>query len=190
VDNRLLRQFIVFSVDLAEVLQSVPLDPRVRWATSADKRALLALGLREAKTEMLLNASRIAVLEEGGRLVARNSYWRNEFPGDSGLKVRISADAIAVTDGFVDPCHRGCRHIAALKAFAANEYLAAGYRRMVSLVRLRNTASLHAHRNVGALPVFRIILLRGRSQPLAIWANGRLSVRRHSPADRRPVSIP
>ena len=173
VDNGFLRQFIVFSGELADVVDSVPLDPRVRWATMADKEALVALGFREAKTELFLKAGRIALLEENGNLVARNCYWLNDFLSGNDLQLKLSADTVAVSDSFVDPRYRGRRYIVALKAFAAREYLAAGYRRMVSVVRLRNTASIRAHRYAGARPIFRVVILRGPLQFRAIWAKRR-----------------
>jgi hypothetical protein len=43
LDNSVLRQYVFYSTDLAELAQAAAPDPRIRWATEADKAALTTL---------------------------------------------------------------------------------------------------------------------------------------------------
>lgn len=195
LDNGVVRQFVVFSADLAEAAGAAPPDPRIRWAGEADREALIRSGLgAEVVDAALGGGGRIAILEEpvlqgDGRLVARNCYWTGDV-GAGGLTYGLPADAVFASDGFVEPGFRGQRHLAAIKAFAARALLAAGYRRMVSASRWRNTASTRAHGNAAARPLMRLVVLRGPFRLRAVWAGGRVFLGRPSAERRMLVRIP
>jgi hypothetical protein len=138
-DNSVLRQYVIYWADLA--LTRFGLDGRL--IHSAFERD-----------------GRIAVLEDEGRIVAVNFYWIDQI-SDGVLTIDFPVDAVLASDGFVDPAFRGSRYLAAIKAFAAREFVASGYRGMVSFSRWRNVSSKRAHRHARARPLFRIVILRG-----------------------------
>ena len=181
LDNGFVRQSVVFSADLLKTADARPPDPRIRWTTEADKEALVRFGLRSQSVEACFKGGgRIAVLEDNGRLVARNCYWTHALSGGGGVMYDFPADAVMASDGFVSPGFRGQRYLAGIKAFAAQQFLADGYRRMLSVSRWRNAASIKAHGQVHALPLFRIVMVRGPFGIRAIWANDGISFARWS----------
>lgn len=189
-DNGIVRQFVVFSADLADIAAAKPPDPRVRWAREADRDRLIDAGLGAHLVAACPNGGpRIAILEEKGRLVAWNCYWTNPINA-GGLIYKPPADAVMATDGFVVPEFRGRRRLAAVKAFAARAFLEAGYRRMVSWSRWRNVASTRAHAHVGAHPMLRIVMIRGPYRLRAVWAGKRFSFGRLVKENRKVVNLP
>jgi hypothetical protein len=189
LDNSVLRQYVVFSGDLAEMAEVAAADSRIRWATDADRDALIRYGL-DARLihNSFKSGGRIAVLQDYGRVIAANCYWTHAI-SDGVFTFGCPADAVMASNAFVEPAFRGLRYLAAIKAFAAREFLAIGYRRMVSFSRWRNVASIRAHRYARAHPLFRIIILRGPSQIRLVWTNDSLSIGRWSTANRKFIVI-
>jgi hypothetical protein len=94
------------------------------------------------------------------------------------------------SNGFVDPAYRGLRYFAALKAFAAREFLTHGYQRMMSFSRWRNVSAKRAHRHARARPLFRIVILRGPFRLRLIKEGNTLSIGRWSATNRKLIVIP
>jgi len=191
LDNSVFRQYVVYSTDLAELARAAAPDPRIRWATEADKAALTFFGLDCRLVHRAFESGgRVAVLEDAGQIVAANWYWINPVSVDVVLTIRYSADAVMASNSVVNPAHRGLRYFAALKAFAAREFLALGYRRMLSYRRWRNVSAKRAHRHAGARPWFRIVILRGPFRLRAIKERNTFSIGRWSTTNRKVIVIP
>ena len=190
LDNSVLRQYVVFSADLAETAEATAPDSRIRWATEGDRDALIRFGLDARLIHNAFKGSgRIAVLEVDGRIVAGNCYWTHAI-SDGVLTFGCPVDAVMASDAFVDPAFRGLRYLAAIKAFAAREFLTSGYRRMMSFSRWRNIASKHAHSHARARPLFRIVILRGPFGIRLIKERNTLSIGRWSTINRKFIVIP
>jgi len=190
LDNSVLRQYVVYWTDLAELAQAAAPDPRIRWATAADEAALTRFGVDcHLVHNALESGGRIAVLEDGGRIVAVNLFWIDPV-GIDVLTVRCPTGGVMGSNGFVDPAYRGLRFFAAMKAFAAREFLARGYRGMVNFARWHNVSANRGHRHARARPLFRIAILRGPFRLRLIKEGNALSIGRWSKANPRLVVIP
>jgi hypothetical protein len=190
LDNSVLRQYVVYWTDLAELAQAAAPDPRIRWATAADEAALTRFGLDcHLVHDVFERGGRIAVLEDAGRIVAANIFWIDPVNIDV-LTVRCPPGAVMGSNGFVDPAHRGLRYFAAMKAFAAREFRAQGYRGMVNFARWHNVAANHGHRHAKARPLFRVAILRGPSRLRLIKARNTLSLGRWSTTNPKLIVIP
>jgi GNAT superfamily N-acetyltransferase len=190
LDNSVLRQYVVFSANLAETADAPAPDSRIRWATESDRDALIRFGF---DARLIHNAfkggGRIAVLEDEGQIVAGNCYWTHAI-SDGVLTFGCPVGAVMASDAFVDPAFRGLRYLAAIKAFAAREFLAAGYRRMVSFSRWRNVSSKRAHGHARARPLFRIVILRGPFGIRLIVERAAIAIGRWSTTNRKFIVIP
>jgi hypothetical protein len=190
LDNSVLRQFVIYSADLAEVAEAAAPDARIHWAAEGERDALIRFGLDSRLIDSAFKGrGRIAVLEHDGRIVAGNCYWINPI-SDGVLTFGCPVDAVMASNGFVDPAFRGLRYLAAIKAFAAREFLASGYRRMVSFSRWRNIASKRAHYYAKAHPIFRIVILRGPFRTRLVLDRKALSIGRWSNTDRKFIVMP
>jgi len=189
-DNSVLRQYVIYPTDLAELAQAAAPDPRIRWATAADKAVLVRFGLDSRFVDHAFESGgRTAVLEDAGRIVAVNFYWFDPVSVDV-FTIRYPADAVMASNGFVDPAYRGLRYFAAIKAFAAREFLTSGYRRMVSFNRWHNVSANRAHGHAGDRPLFRIVILCGPFRIRLIKERNTLSIGRWSTTNRKAVVIP
>jgi hypothetical protein len=190
LDNSVFRQYVIFSADLAETSHAEAVDSRIRWAMEGDRDALIRFGLSARLIQnSFKGGGRIAVLEDDGRIVAAIFYWTHAI-SDGVLTFDRPADAVMSSNSFVDQAFRGQRYLAAIKAFAAREFLAIGYSRMVSFSRWRNVASIRAHRHARARLLFRVIILRGPFQICLVWENESVSIGRWSTANRKLIAIP
>lgn len=148
---------IVFSADLEEAIaRTRPRRPGLRWGKPDDGRALLAIGLGEARLRGHLDrGDQIVVAEEDGRIVGYNIYLTASPVRQHTwllINLQIGHDYLSM-GGFVVPGKRGQRLLGDIKGFAARHFLAEGYRRNISVVHSDNRASLRSHSALGAIPL-------------------------------------
>ena len=133
---------------------------RIRWLDT--NQVWKAFGVLSQKLDRqwlmrrLAAGARLAVAEVDSQIVGWNFYQLKEIEQFDWITVILPPRAAMAVGGFVVPEHRGNRILASIKRFAGRSLWSEGIDRMVSIVETGNSASLNAHRNVGAVSIMSI----------------------------------
>jgi L-amino acid N-acyltransferase YncA len=168
-------RLIIFAADLGVMSAREISTAGIRWGTLDDMGGLVATGVDALWLRLIDDRAPFAVMEEDGRVIGFTIFMPHEKVYQYRwlvLRLRPHQDVFS-TGAFVIPERRGGGITADIKSFAARHYAGQGYRRMVSVVNARNTASIRAHRRVGAAPLGT--LRRARIGDInMVWQHGRL----------------
>jgi len=161
---------IVFAADLSDMIAGTGARAGIRWGGPGDRPALTAAGIGATWLDRIDKGLRFVVAEEDGRIIGHNIYLTfDEVQQYDWLRISLRAEHdVYSSSAFVLPERRGQRLIADMKRFAARDFVAQGYRRMISVVRAGNEASMKAHARVGAVPLLTLTRVRMGSLIL-VW---------------------
>jgi L-amino acid N-acyltransferase YncA len=168
-------RLIIFAADLGHMIDLDRSAASVRWGVTADIDRLVTTGVDAHWLRVLDEQTSFAVKEENGRIVGFTMFLTREKLFQYRwlvLRLRPRHDVFS-TGAFVAPDRRGHGITADIKCFAARHYADQGYRRMVSVVEGKNTASIRAHTRIGAAQLGT--LRRARIGDInLVWQRGRL----------------
>ncbi len=129
----------------------------VRWSRDDDLQKIAAhTEGAEFVQSCLSSGGRIVVAEIDGQVAGWRFYMPSPCPQTYRFEFHAPDDVIFGFSAFVLPEHRGKRLFSAIHHFAANYYISAGYRRIVSLTGTWNSASKSAHKKAGEQPLLKI----------------------------------
>ena len=183
-------RFIVFAADLKDIIARSSGHDRIGWAERSDRDSLIALGAKAAWLDWALNDSDtpIVVAKIYGRVIGYYAITlRNEIRQSDWLIVssKTHHDILGLY-GFVIPEYRGRGILGRMKGFAAQLFRESGYRRLISLVRAQNRASLRAQAHAGAVPLVTVSRVR-IGKLMFIWEGHNL--RRVSLGKTKPLVV-
>lgn len=149
------------ATDIRHLADLTTHDPNLRWATPSDVPRLAAFDIKpNVLTDALNKTVRIAVYEDGDRIVGYGQYAIDHWDQSDWLRFRIGDEEFLGAGLWVDPDFRGRGLGTRIMKFGWSEMVRCGRHRAVGIVNRLNRNMKQASANVVKIRYEPIFVLR------------------------------